>query len=212
MITKEEFSARKENFPIVTGVASNNNIIQFLADGDYDCLHAQCLDCADDCELCENYNDCDNDHNFDDCQDFMKSCDYCDLSGSTKYIGFIQLDNGDLDFDMSSEFAYIEGEVYSQFLKSPYVSICHKCSPCYPGQGDIETAGNSYLAYSPEPDAYLDCIWIETSFFLFEIIELWQYYRDILEIVSRIYKIKNNDVSTNQALTAAWFDACIHQE
>lgn len=187
---------------IKTGVAQNNKIIEFLSWNDNDCIYCQCINC----EEIEEYEE--NIHTEDD--SLCDPCDACELSGD-KIVGFIEDMNGKYNIDMSSEFAYIEGEIYTQFVKSEYVCICNKCSPCYPFQGDIETAGNDYIAYCPEPQAYLDAIYTDTNHFIFEIIELYHFYSDILEVVSRIYKIKNDDIASNKILTEEWFNCCINQ-
>ena len=41
--------------------------------------------------------------------------------------------------DPDAEYQAICGEVYTQILSSRYVQRCALCSPCYPGQGDLDS-------------------------------------------------------------------------
>lgn len=42
----------------------------------------------------------------------------------------------------------------TQITMSKYAVECHRCSDCYPNQGDIDTPGDSYIAFCPPPDAF----------------------------------------------------------
>lgn len=41
-----------------------------------------------------------------------------------------------------------------QVLWSKFAMMAHYCSPCYPGQGDLDTPGDAYLAYCLPPDEW----------------------------------------------------------
>lgn len=53
-----------------------------------------------------------------------------------------------------AEYFAIVGEVYTQVLWSRFVQRAPLCSPCYPGQGDLDTAaleGQGFLVYTLPP-------------------------------------------------------------
>ena len=56
--------------------------------------------------------------------------------------------------DPSGEYSaiYDSNDNIIQVVYSRYVISCHKCSPCYPLQGDIDTPGNYYMAYCLPPE------------------------------------------------------------
>lgn len=47
-----------------------------------------------------------------------------------------------------------DGHYTTQVTMSKYAVECHRCSPCYPGQGDIYTPGNSYIAFCLPPNMW----------------------------------------------------------
>lgn len=53
----------------------------------------------------------------------------------------------------NGEWAAIERECYTQIVWSQTTTRCHLCSPCYPGQGDLDTKGE-FLTYSLPVDLY----------------------------------------------------------
>ena len=57
--------------------------------------------------------------------------------------------------DNNFDYQAIVGEVYTQILRSSWVQRCNLCSPCYPGQGDLDTPGD-YLAYTLPADMWGD--------------------------------------------------------
>lgn len=75
---------------------------------------------------------------------------------STTLIGFIfDEKSGKYDIDPKAEYSAIVSETYVQVVKSGYGIRCALCSPCYPGQGDADTAGD-FLCYSVPPDVVGD--------------------------------------------------------
>ena len=54
--------------------------------------------------------------------------------------------------DKKSPYSMIVGEIYSQIIRSRYYTLSAMCSPCFPGQGDLDTIG-IYKAYCPDPDS-----------------------------------------------------------
>ncbi len=58
-----------------------------------------------------------------------------------------------LKIDEKADYSAIRDEEdgYTQIVKSKYVSFCHKCSPCFPNQGDLSTHG-LLVAYTLPPE------------------------------------------------------------
>jgi len=55
--------------------------------------------------------------------------------------------------DKTREYAAIVGEICTQVVWSKTTKRCALCSPCYPGQGDLDTPGD-WLAYDLPADMY----------------------------------------------------------
>ena len=61
--------------------------------------------------------------------------------------------------DPKAEYSAIAGEIYTQVVHSKYVQNCVLCSPCYPGQGDLQMDGRGdFIAYTLPPDVWGDCV------------------------------------------------------
>lgn len=59
--------------------------------------------------------------------------------------------------DPDAEYSAIIGEIYAQIVRSKWVQNCALCSPCYPGQGNIERDGvGDYIAYTLPPNVWGD--------------------------------------------------------
>lgn len=69
----------------------------------------------------------------------------------TTLLGFVKGEDGLYDIDEKKEFAAILRETVIQIAKSPIITKCSLCSPCYPNQGDLDTKGD-YLTYAPMPE------------------------------------------------------------
>jgi hypothetical protein len=100
-------------------------------------------------------------------EDHLEECkeedhDFCGPEErGTVLIGFKEVD-GMFEVDETAEYSAIVGEIYTQVVRSKYISRCNGCSPCYPGQGDLDTEGN-FLTYTLPPD-----VWGETETLLIE--------------------------------------------
>lgn len=93
-------------------------------------------------------------------EDHIKKCsneyhDFCceDSVNDTILIGYIKDNTGKYVFDKKAEYSAIISEVYAQITQSRYVSRCALCSPCYPGQGDLDTKGD-YMTFTLPPDIW----------------------------------------------------------
>lgn len=77
-----------------------------------------------------------------------------DASNSTYLIGDWRKDKDGLyEPEPTGDYAAIVGEVYTQVVFSHNVRRCSLCSPCYPGQGDLESEGD-FLTYDLPADMY----------------------------------------------------------
>lgn len=103
-------------------------------------------------------------HGIDiDFEEHLKECskeyhDDCYYNDCPSYIiGYKKDEKGDFVPDTASEFsAIVNGnENTTQVTRSRWASRVALCSPCYPGQGDLDTSGE-YLAYSLPPDIWGD--------------------------------------------------------
>jgi hypothetical protein len=69
-------------------------------------------------------------------------------SDHTRFLGdWLKDDEGKYYPDPAGEFAAIEGEIYTQVVFSKVTKRVALCSPCYPGQGDLDSEGE-FLAYT----------------------------------------------------------------
>ena len=75
--------------------------------------------------------------------------------GSSSWLigDWIKDENGLYDFDPAGEYAAIVNESTTQVIYSKYTRKCLLCSPCYPGQADLDNPGE-FLAYDIPPDGY----------------------------------------------------------
>ena len=116
-----------------TGVISNNSV-EFLNDELYSGID---LDYEN--WLKENVNE--------------EDLDYYESGPDTTYLlGDWLKDEEDKYYpDPAGEYAAICGEIYTQVVFSKYTKKCALCSPCYPGQGDLDSEGE-FLAYTLPAD------------------------------------------------------------
>ncbi|CAG0992754.1 hypothetical protein METP3_02755 [Methanosarcinales archaeon] len=91
----------------------------------------------------EHCRECTKEHH-DDCYDSG--------AGTTHLLGYKKDAKGDYIPDLDAEFsAIVNGnENTTQVIHSKWVSRTALCSPCYPGQGDLDNSGD-YLAYTLPP-------------------------------------------------------------
>ena len=120
----------------VTGVLSSHSVAwEWISD-------EICLTCE------EIYNDIQEDESINE-EDKESECDSveCD-SAHTKIMGdWIKDSDGKYMPDESKEFAAIIRESVVQVVWSKYTASGALCSPCYPGQVDLDSKGD-YLAFT----------------------------------------------------------------
>jgi hypothetical protein len=124
-----------DNEEPVTGVISNNNIA-------WEWIEDECLTCQETWKEIDDNPDLDPDEK----QFELDSCE-CD-SSHTKIFGDWILDTKTDQYepDTNGEFAAIEREDVTQIVWSKYTKRGALCSPCYPGQVDLDSDGQ-YLGY-----------------------------------------------------------------
>ena len=95
---------------------------------------------------------------FDECEECEKSKEYYESDEPTYLIGSWKLVNGMYEPDTGGEYAAkVSYDAFNctQVLWSRYASRSELCSPCFPGQADLDTPGE-YLAYQLPPDMFGD--------------------------------------------------------
>ena len=124
----------------ITGVISNNEIIQFLCDEVFNGIN---LDYEEHIQ------------SFDHNEDYCEICEYWEDLDSTYLIGdwLFSPETGLYDYDPDGEYAAIVRESTTQVVYSKYTKRAGLCSPCYPGQADNESEGK-FLAYDLPSEAY----------------------------------------------------------
>ena len=126
----------------ITGVVSNNQAVQFIADEIFDGI-----------DLDWESHVLSNEHDLDD-PDYCEICENWDMSQSTILIGdWIKDSDGLYTHDPNGEYAAIVRESVTQVVFSQHTRRSNLCSPCYPGQGDIGSDGD-YLVYDLPSEAY----------------------------------------------------------
>ncbi len=124
----------------ITGVINGNGIA-------WDCVNDdECLTCEEAYKAIEE-NDGWNDYQKQEAYDEIE-CDPC----HTKIFGdwILDTNTGEHSPDPNGEFAAIENEDYVQVVFSKFTKRCNLCSPCYPGQGDLDSTGE-FLTYALPP-------------------------------------------------------------
>lgn len=81
-----------------------------------------------------------------------------DFNGETHLYGDWKLVNDKFEPDYYGQLGYSaiynNNENIIQVVWSRWAIKCRRCSPCYPGQGDVDTPGDDYMAYTLP----LDCM------------------------------------------------------
>jgi hypothetical protein len=114
----------------ITGVI-NNNSVEFLND---EIFSSNSIDLDYEEFLSENPTE--------------EEIEFYESDNSTYLIGdWLKDDNGKYYPDQTGEYAAITGEIYTQVVFSKVTKRVRLCSPCYPGQGDLDSDGD-YLAYN----------------------------------------------------------------
>ena len=134
----------------ITGVCYTIDI----HDDDYfDAIDLDCLECERErehgCDQCSFAADCpDADSNATEC--VADYCMGCCTSCHTRLVGdWKQGDNDLWEPDQNGDLGYaaISREFYTQVVWSRRTEYCALCSLCYPGQGDLDSAGE-FLTYA----------------------------------------------------------------
>ena len=114
-----------------TGVLTNNKAPEGFYDDVAAGINLSCDQCQAAHQVEEESNPCDN----------------CEPSGPILIGSWIKNPaNGKYMPSPTGSFAAIVGDIYTQVIFSTKTIRCALCSPCYPGQGDIETPGD-FLTY-----------------------------------------------------------------
>lgn len=116
----------------ITGVISNRRIVEFIIEESRNAIDLDYVSHIANCPFYRKHGEC-------DCLDF-------DHDNPTLLIGNWVCDNGKYQHDPNGQFAAIVAEQYTQVIFSKHTKRCNLCSPCYPGQGDLETPGK-WLTY-----------------------------------------------------------------
>ena len=128
----------------VTGVVSNNTP-EWLMDELYDSIDL-------DYESFESEIENDDSLDEDEKQNALES--YESMGDSTLLIGdWVKDENGLYEPDKTGEYSAIMRESVTQIVWSKFTKRGALCSPCYPGQVDLDTPGE-YMAYDLPPDMY----------------------------------------------------------
>lgn len=103
--------------------------------------------------------------------------------GTTHLLGYKKDAKGDYVPDLDAEFsAIVNGnENITQITHSKWVSRVILCSPCYPGQGDLDNSGE-YLAYTLPPGIWGNHDHLQIS-------ELSETLESIRELYTALYNI-----------------------
>ena len=93
----------------------------------------------------EHCKECDNDEH-----------DICYEGQGITLVGDWKLNKADKyepDHNGPEGYAAIVGEIYAQVVYSKHFKNCALCSPCYPGQGDLDSEGE-YKTFDFPPEMY----------------------------------------------------------
>ena len=135
---------------IVTGVVSNhspewlNDDVINGVDLDYE---THCCDCGK-----EDHDDCWLDSPAGTVLIGFIECPFTDPAAWFSYINV----HGSFGYkpDPAAEYSAIVKEIYTQVVASKWVQSCRLCSPCYPGQGDLDSVDGNIVAYTLPPDVW----------------------------------------------------------
>jgi len=77
----------------------------------------------------------------------------CMYGESDVLIGFIETTDGVFEIDVEAEYSAFVRSPYTQVLRSKHAKRCALCSPCFQGQGDLDSDGE-YLTYDLPPEVW----------------------------------------------------------
>ena len=128
----------------ITGVISNHTA-QWLYEESYNAI---------DLDYTEFAHEIENDDLLSEDEKQIALDNYESMGDNTLLIGsWLQDEKGLYYPDPDSEYAAIMRESVTQVVWSQFTKKCALCSPCYPGQGDLDSKGD-YLAYDLPVDIY----------------------------------------------------------
>lgn len=118
----------------ITGVANASDYAQLISDS-YDAIDLDLIEHQKECEACQN----------------EEACEWIEYGEQgTLLIGSWKEKNGLFEPDRDGEFSAIVGEQYVQFVWSRHTKKCGICSPCFPGQADLNSDGDFHAYYMPQ--------------------------------------------------------------
>ena len=122
-----------DKFEPIGGVFQNNHV-EFLND-EFFGPNAIDLDFEEHCKECN--------------EEYHENC--WEGQGTTLIGGWKKNKDGLYEPDKESEYSAIVGEIYGQVVWSKHVKQCRICSPCFPGQGNLDSEGD-FDTYALPPD------------------------------------------------------------
>lgn len=125
----------------ITGVVSNNSA-EWLPEDILSGIDLNFQEHVQECDECQEGELCKVAENWES------------FSGNVLVGGWKLVDGKyEPDKDSPHRYAGIVRETETQVVWSKYTARVNLCSPCFPGQGDLDSSGN-YLAYDLPPDVY----------------------------------------------------------
>jgi len=143
MVVKTHYGIVVDSEKPITGVL-NSNAPEFL--------YEECLSKGIDLHYEEHCWECDNEEH-DEC--FYDDEPVYLIGFKNLKLGVRKFDEDGYEPDEEAEYSAIVSPTYTQVVRSKYVSRCALCSPCFPGQGDLDTPGE-FLAYTLPPEVWGD--------------------------------------------------------
>ena len=100
---------------------------------------------------------------MEEAADLLYGIDICECNDIQLYGNWKQNNKGEYIPDTNGEYSaiYDPNDNYIQVVHSIWGIYCNACSPCFPGQGDIDTKGK-LLAYCL-PSELMNEIWLEKN-------------------------------------------------
>jgi len=139
---------------IRTGVISINSIDLDIFDELNSAKVLECLDCRE--TKSEETSPCEDCLGFDGTQTELIEFIYSKIGDPDNFLEFPFQKIG-LKPDPDTEWSAIVNNDYGtiQIVKSKHGMRCHRCSPCYPDQGNLDSPDNEgWLCYAPPPDIF----------------------------------------------------------
>lgn len=141
----------------LTGVINVNDVDSFLID-----------------EIFSDGVDLDFEGYIEENGDDQEMIDMYEMDSPTILLGFIKDDDGKYDIDENAEYSIkYNGEHNTiQVVHSKYIKMAlNACSPCYPGQADLETNEGLLFAWSLKKEDVNECASDAAKMGIFEFIK-----------------------------------------